>query len=131
MELITTTTVKKMAPKKGFIAPYIRFQWGYDKSIIGKPVTIYKADKGFFIQLETNEFTPSDKAVNGNLSSVDEFKPNESTNETHKTAHVIEQLRCYSVVRPIMRASHARDWGSNPHSSIFHSWSDSPLSSRF
>ncbi len=24
---------------------------------------------------------------------------------------------CYSVDRPIMRAFHARDWGSNPHSS--------------
>ena len=32
-------------------------------------------------------------------------------------AHVIGQLRCYSVVRPIMRASHARDRGSNPLSS--------------
>src|SRR5512137_67363 len=40
-----------------------------------------------------------------------------STRLSKNMAHVSEQLRCYSVVRPIMRASHARDWGSNPHSS--------------
>jgi hypothetical protein len=34
-------------------------------------------------------------------------------NETSKN------VRCYSVDRPIMRAFHARDWGSNPHSSTF------------
>ena len=41
-----------------------------------------------------------------------------STRLSKNIADVIKQLRCYSVVRPIMRASHARDWGSNPHSSI-------------
>ena len=40
---------------------------------------------------------------------------------------LVSNLRCYSVVRPIMRASHARDWGSNPHSSI--GWTDSPRNS--
>lgn len=37
---------------------------------------------------------------------------------SNSIAHVIGQLRCYSVDRPIMRASHARDRGSNPLSSI-------------
>ena len=36
---------------------------------------------------------------------------------SNSIAHGSRQLRCYSVDRPIMRASHARDWGSNPHSS--------------
>jgi hypothetical protein len=35
-----------------------------------------------------------------------------------QTTHLDEQDCCYSVDRPIMRASHVRDWGSNPHSSI-------------
>ena len=30
---------------------------------------------------------------------------------------LVRATRCYSVDRPIMRAFHARDWGSNPHSS--------------
>ena len=41
-----------------------------------------------------------------------------STRLSKNITHLSEQLRCYSVVRPIMRASHARDWGSNPDSSI-------------
>ncbi|OPX63326.1 MAG: hypothetical protein A4E34_01093 [Methanoregula sp. PtaU1.Bin006] len=52
MDSICHTTFKKLHPKKGFIAPYIRFPWGYDESLIGKEVNIYKTDTGFIIQFK-------------------------------------------------------------------------------
>jgi len=61
MEFIHRTLLKKMNPKKGFTAPYIRFAWGYDRTLIGKPVSIYKVDGGFFVSLESNEFKPVKK----------------------------------------------------------------------
>jgi hypothetical protein len=48
MELIVDMTVKRMAPKKGCIALYIQLPWGYEKTLIGKPVSVYRVDGGFF-----------------------------------------------------------------------------------
>ena len=85
MELIADTTFKRMAPKAGFIAPYIQFPWGHERALIGKPVSIYKVDGGFFLAIENKQFTPSDSEQNNrgkNLSSVDEFKLNEIKNKS-------------------------------------------------
>jgi hypothetical protein len=84
MELIAETTFKKMAPKSGFLAPYVQLPWGHDRTLIGKPVSIYKVDGGFFLALENKQFTPSDSEQpisNQNLTSVEEFKLIESTNK--------------------------------------------------
>ena len=85
MELIADTTFKKMAPKKGFLAPYIQFPWGHDRALIGKPVSIYRADGGYFLSIESNEFKPLDVSkVKANITRIrnNEFKPNEKTNTT-------------------------------------------------
>ena len=114
MEFLCHTEFKLIAPKKGFAAPYIRLPWGYDQSLIGQPVDVFTVDGGLFISLATDKIRSSGKNV---LPSVDEFKPSESTNNEHITPENEKATRCYSVDRPIMRAFHARDWGSNPHSS--------------
>ena len=77
------TTIKKMHPKKGFIAPYIRFPWNQDRALIGKPVSIYKVDGGYFLSLKNNEFKPPnmmDIARDTVCSMNNEFKPKESLN---------------------------------------------------
>ena len=96
MELITNTTVKRMAPKQGFIAPYIRFPWNSERALIGKPVSIYKVDGGFFIAMENKQFTPSDSEQNihvKNLSSVVEFKPTERENAQESTEEFLKVRR--------------------------------------
>ena len=69
MELIHRTFLKKMNPKKGFTALYIRFPWGYDRALIGKSVSIYKVDDGYFLSTESNEFKPPNK-VEANQEEV-------------------------------------------------------------
>ena len=49
-----------MAPKKGFIAPYIRFQWNQNKNLIGKEANIYQVSDSQFIIAIGNEFKPKD-----------------------------------------------------------------------
>ena len=49
-----------MAPKNGFIAPYIRFPWNSERALIGKPVSIYKVDGGFYLEVDNKEFKPSE-----------------------------------------------------------------------
>ena len=117
MKLVCSTEFKLMAPKKGFSAPYIRLPWGYDTSLVGQSADVYKVEGGLFIALTRDKIRS-----HGETASPPEevFKPNESTNNAHITPETEKQLRCYSVVRPIMRASHARDWGSTPHSSTCH-----------
>ena len=78
MELIHRTLLKKMNPKKGYIAPYIQFPWGYDRALIGKPVSIYKVDGDYFLSTESNEFKPlNSKKVESDITQIrnHEFKP--------------------------------------------------------
>ena len=49
MELVTETTIKKMTPKKGFVAPYIRFPWNENKDLIGKEAKIFRVSDSQFI----------------------------------------------------------------------------------
>ena len=72
MELIADTTFKKMAPKKGFIAAYIRFPWNRYKNLIGKDANIYQVSDGQFIITIGNEFKPIDP------SKLIEIEANES-----------------------------------------------------
>ena len=52
MDLVSSTKIKKFNPKKGYVAPYLIFPWGYDESLIGKEIDIYKTDAGFVIQFK-------------------------------------------------------------------------------
>ena len=91
MELIHRTLLKKMNPKKGFIAPYIRFPWNTHRALIGKPVSIYKVDGGFFLSTESNEFKPLNlKKVESDITEIrnNEFKPNENTNVTLRESEI-------------------------------------------
>jgi len=81
MILISSTVFKRMAPKKGFTASYIRFPWNSERALIGKPVSIYKVEGGYFLSTEFNEFKPPNKADTEQedaCSMNDEFKPKES-----------------------------------------------------
>jgi hypothetical protein len=81
MERINQTIIKRLHPKKGFTAPYIQFPWGYDRALIGKPVTIFKTDDGFFLSLSSNEFKPIKEKNNSKNDACfvkDKFKPKES-----------------------------------------------------
>lgn len=81
-----STTFKKLNPKKGFTAPYIRFAWNTRHALIGKPVTIYKVEGGFFVSVESNEFKPFNlKKVESDISKIrnNEFKLTEIENTTH------------------------------------------------
>jgi hypothetical protein len=62
MEFIADTTFKKIAPKKGFIAPYIRFPWNRYKNLIGKEANIYQVSDSQFIIAIGNEFKPIDSS---------------------------------------------------------------------
>jgi len=96
MELIADTTFKRMAPKAGFLAPYIQFPWGHERALIGKPVSIYKVDGGYFLAIENKQFTPSDSEQNcsvKNLSSVVEFKPAEIINARESTEESLKEGR--------------------------------------
>ena len=78
MELIHRTLLKKMNPKKGFTAPYIRFPWNTHRALIGKPVSIYKVDGGYFLSIDSNEFKPENikMAEKGKGAyNSDKFKP--------------------------------------------------------
>ncbi len=72
---------KKIHPKKGFIAPCIRFPWNTYRALIGKSVAIYKVEGGFFLSAESNEFKPSNN-IDTNQEDVcsmnKEFKPKET-----------------------------------------------------
>ena len=81
MECINQTVVKRLHPKKGYTAPYIQFPWGYDRALIGKPVTIFKTDDGFFLSLSLNEFESSKEKNtlhNETCFANDQFKPKQS-----------------------------------------------------
>ena len=96
MELLCQTEFKRMAPKKGFLAPYVQLPWGHDRALIGKPVSIYKVDGGFFLALENKQFKPSDsEQVNGvqNLPSVDECKLNQIERSHQITDETENELR--------------------------------------
>ncbi len=96
MELIADTTFKRMAPKAGFLAPYIQFPWGHDRALIGKPVSIYKVDGGFFLAIENKQFTPSDSEQQNNvkkLSSVEGCKPNKIETSPQITEETLKELR--------------------------------------
>jgi hypothetical protein len=54
MDLIHSTKIKKLNPKSGFLAPYIQLPWGYDESLIGKEIDIFKTEMGFVIQFKQN-----------------------------------------------------------------------------
>ena len=86
MELIADTTVKKMSPKKGFLAPYVQFPWNYDTALIGKSVSIYKVDGGFFVALENKQFKPLDSENTYIPTLVDEFKPDKFENTVQNKA---------------------------------------------
>ena len=85
MELVCNTEFKRMSPKKGFIAPYIRFRWNQDSALIGKPVSVYKVDGGYFLSTESNQFKPLNlKKVESDITQIknQEFKPKKNENKT-------------------------------------------------
>ena len=89
MECINQTVVKRLHPKKGFTAPYIRFPWNRYNNLIGKEANIYQvSDSQFVIDIGT-EFKPNDssksheKGINILTNENDRFKlKNEDINDT-------------------------------------------------
>ena len=55
MEYICTTEIKKYNPKEGYTAAFIRLPNGYDISLIGTPIDVYRTDDGLFISLKTDK----------------------------------------------------------------------------
>jgi hypothetical protein len=54
MELICSTAIKKYSPRESYVAPYIRLPKGYDPSLIGQSVDIYKTNEGLLIKLKSD-----------------------------------------------------------------------------
>ena len=131
MELIADTTVKKMSPRQGYLAPYIQFPWNYDTALIGKSVSIYKVDGGFYLSMESNEIKQSDskttqldsaiskseqfiqKTQNKNTHALSNEKNTTSDNLNSKNKEFIQESNTY-----------ARD-GSRTHESL-RNWILSP-----
>ena len=114
MELICSTKIQKYSPRASYIAPNIRLPNGYDSSLIGQDIDVYKTEGGLFISLKIDKIESSGET---NPPPVKTYIQEDSTKETQIESKNANASCCYSVVRPIMRASHARDWGSNPHNS--------------
>jgi len=71
-----------MAPKKGYLAPYVQFPWNYDDTLIGQPISVYKVNGGFFLALENKQFTWSDDTNTKNLMPIKECKLTEIKNKS-------------------------------------------------
>jgi len=50
------TKIKKLNPKKGYLAPYIQLPWGYREDLIGQEAKIFELEGGFFIKIGHEEF---------------------------------------------------------------------------
>jgi hypothetical protein len=114
MELIADTTVKKLAPKKGYLAPYIQLPYGYDSALIGKTVSIYKVEGGFFVALENKEFKPVDSDNTKKFSSVDEFKLNEFENKLQNNPELTKGSLKWNAAKgirtPVASVRGSHDW---------------------
>ena len=77
-------TIRNVTP---YIAPYIGFPWNTNRALIGKPISIYKVDDGYFVSVKSNEFKPIDQQkIESNITKLKntEFKPIEiENNRTH------------------------------------------------
>ena len=105
MELISKTTVKKLAPKKGFLAPYIQFPWGYDKNLIGRDVTVYSVDGGFYLAVENKEFKPFDSSQTG-----EEFKPLRLETEANSYSYCQKEYAAMGIRTPVASVRGSHDW---------------------
>ena len=76
MQLIITTTFKRMFPKKGFLAAYIRFPWNQYKNLIGKDANIYQVSDSQFIIAIGNEFKPNDSSKSTEIGIDDSLNEN-------------------------------------------------------
>ena len=56
MELVCTTEFKKLNPRKDYLAPYIALPWNYDPNLIGKHVSVYNVNGGFFLVTDIDKF---------------------------------------------------------------------------
>ena len=93
MHLVASTRFKRMAPKKGYVAPYLLFPWNARKDLIGQTCRIYQVDGGFYVQIderhqnndpiikvENIKFKPraQDMTLDNEFhSGNDEFKPSD------------------------------------------------------
>ena len=60
----------------------------YGRALIGKSVSIYKVDGGYFLSTESHEFKPLNlKKVESDITHIRtiEFKPNENTKNPHES----------------------------------------------
>ena len=76
MDLIHSTKIKKLNPKSGFLAPYIRFPWNRYKNLIGKAANIYQVSDGQFIITIGNEFKPIDSSKLIEMDANESLKGN-------------------------------------------------------
>ena len=114
MELIHRTLLKKMNPKQGFLAPYIQFPWGYDASLIGKSVLIYKTEDGFHIALESKQFKPIDcLPLTSEKDQSDKFKPIKKENDAEGSAVM-------GIRTPVASVRGSHDWPDYTITAIAH-----------
>ena len=56
MQSLGVTKFKKLNPRKGYLAPYIKFPWNQREDLIGREVEILQTDDGFHIRFVDEEF---------------------------------------------------------------------------
>ena len=49
-QYVSSTRIKKLQPRKGYLAPYIQFPWGYRTDLIGREIEIHEVKGGFFLK---------------------------------------------------------------------------------
>ena len=71
MKLICSTEIKQYNPKPSYRSPMIRLPNGYDPSLIGQPIDVYKIDGGLLIKLKTCEQTDMSNFENSHFKELD------------------------------------------------------------
>ena len=94
-----------MNPKQGYLAPYIQFPWGYDKNLIGRAVTVYSVEGGFYLAVGNNEFKPFDSS-----QTVEEFKPLRLETGANSDSNCQKESAAMGIRTPVASVRGSHDW---------------------
>lgn len=93
-----------MAPKKGFVAPYIRFPWNRYKNLIGKDANIYQVSDSQFIVTIGNVFTlqelekSNDSSLNETFDEKERLELKNNGINPSKSQNTQENVRARGLV---------------------------------
>ncbi len=59
MQSLGFTKLKKINPRQGYLAPYIKLPWGYREDLIGKEIEIFETEDGFTVRFTDEKFKQS------------------------------------------------------------------------